>query len=82
MPPVPKTSRLAAFYLVPHKDFCHTRRLRLRSSVVYFCRALPTTVRQKFAVESDFDAVALGVLDLFDMAAEINRAHDAVTKLR
>lgn len=44
---------------------------------------LPTTIRQEFAIQDDFDAIlALVAFDLFDVTFEIDSRHDTVTELQ
>lgn len=42
---------------------------------------LPATVGQELAVQRDLDARAVGVLYTFDVATEVDGAHDTITEL-
>ena len=41
----------------------------------------PLFVRQELAAHGDFDAITFGILHFVDIKREVDRAHDAVTKM-
>ena len=41
----------------------------------------PLFVRQKLAAHGDFDPITFGIFNFVDIEREIDRAHDAITKM-